>query len=655
MLRVLLQVSVEATESPQVLTSIPWSVEMKAYKTKFNVERKMSAHNDELQNASPYSYFTKARAQNRQRRRAITKEGVAGTAADEAGGAAAAAAAAMNLMIDNTPRQRSNTTTSDSVQMPSKNTATDATVAAADTEATITSRAGDDQGNVYKTDTGGSKNSAHDNWIIPPVNFPSADDDDAVSEAHSLNDHVFGAGKPKAPISKLMAMRPTRMALLSMRRHDAAAARHQARAQRNESSRHTQGGLMRSVSEGYPLEKQHEMDLDEQFEKMLSSLKTPYAFGLDTEGDIDAETDVDDDESLYPVSNGETAPITAPIDTDGNTSVAEPSSANFGAPDNNAANAVAWVLETILDLTAEVAAVATVDERSAAKQLFEERLAVGVQARRDAMQMQMRMRITDVDHQADAQVALAAVMDVDCDRRGDSATLDKLNRARTMARASFHMARLEDEEAFAAGRTVSLRRNAKKQGAFKSPFVPSATNLSNGEASPLPPALRVSSSVGVMRKEDPDNGNSNVTAKNTAKVNIEELECSFPSAISNITGDRGTIFFTPQSERRSKAVFPLSGSPPSFAPGSDGDVGAANALLQLKDGDALQGTATGLGERGKSLPYMMRADMLDELKSKVALDERGMSLPYILRSNVLDELKGKVAKRTPSLFDLNLI
>lgn len=42
------EVSVEATESCEVLTRIPWSVEMKAFKSRFTADRKLKTLNAEV-------------------------------------------------------------------------------------------------------------------------------------------------------------------------------------------------------------------------------------------------------------------------------------------------------------------------------------------------------------------------------------------------------------------------------------------------------------------------------------------------------------------------------------------------------------------------------------------------------------------------------
>eukprot|EP00729_Bicosta_minor_P015308 gene15308-10769_t len=279
------EVSVEATESCEVLTRIPWSVEMKAFKSRFTADRKLKTLNAEAQTASQYSYFTKARAQNRQRRRATTARSHSAPTDDDSvpleslcqsgsavGMSGSGGGSKRAAFVDDAPRQRSKSVAflDDAPRQRSKSVAflDDApphrSVVASSAVEVGKLITGVVSSNVITMDLPSNEARKHstDDWIVTP-SLPTLDDWDAFSDsAGSITDRVFGVGEPVSTVSKRMAMRPTRMAMLSMRRHEAQLARQQQRLQRYKSSQHTQGGLMRSVSEGYPLEKRLEVELD---------------------------------------------------------------------------------------------------------------------------------------------------------------------------------------------------------------------------------------------------------------------------------------------------------------------------------------------------------------------------------------------------------
>lgn len=235
---------------------------------------------------------------------------------------------------------------------------------------------------------------------------------------------------------------------------------------------------MRSVSEGYPLEKRLEVELDAQFETMLTSLKTPYSITLPQQDD-DADTDIGDDDSLYPISNGN------------------------GADVDSAAVVVSWVLDALLDLTAKLAADSATDEQANAKRSVEATLA--------AAREKQHQWVADVAQQADAQMALALVIGGDDDASATPTAKMRSVRARSMALDSCRIAKQDEADALAVGvspRNYSIKNTPKRGYAARTPL--SSFNISipaiidedlDGPALPAAPPPSVASYSGYCQHQ----------------------------------------------------------------------------------------------------------------------------------------------------------
>jgi hypothetical protein len=233
--------------SPMRLDRIPLSGEVKAFKTRFKAERKRSAHTEQPDNgaASPYNYFTEARQTNRNRRRLEEAAAVVevelqvrsqagGGGVDDAGGGADGLYAGDGGITGGIPTSR--------LSLPSVSSSM--------------SSGGDDNWIV----TPNLPKSTHDDLdeimsVHSSISFTDSNADDGIIDVQGASRLMAIAskrvqrptgqgGNAQPPLTRLMAMRPTRAAILSVKRKEAQAERQHKR------TTHTASRLTSMSSQG---------------------------------------------------------------------------------------------------------------------------------------------------------------------------------------------------------------------------------------------------------------------------------------------------------------------------------------------------------------------------------------------------------------------